>query len=105
MSMISGRLDIPPLERFDPNRTTDENLAILFEHQRRLTNAITEILRGLSGSISEPGGLRDVPQAKLPSLRVQGPPVIIRVPDAGVRPMLGFNDGTVWRKITDGPAF
>jgi hypothetical protein len=98
---VIARLDIPPLEPFDPNRSNEANLRILFEHQRRLTNAMTDILRGLSNSISEPGGLVDVPLAKLPERRAAGPPVVVRVPDAGGGPCLAFNNGTAWHKIAD----
>jgi hypothetical protein len=95
------RIDIPQLEPYDPNRTVDQNLAILFEHERRLGAVLGDFLRSASSANSAPGELQDVPMARLAQLRVAGPPVVVRVLDEANGPTLVFNDGAVWRRCQD----
>jgi hypothetical protein len=100
---VTVRIDIPQLDPYDPDRTMFENFSLLFEHQRRLSEVLGTILRSLSGSISEPGGLQDVPVAKLAELRAKGPPVVVRVPNEAGGTTLVFNDSIagVWRRVQD----
>jgi hypothetical protein len=95
------RVDIPQLDPFDPNRTVQENFALLFEHQRRLDAVLFDVLRSLSSAISAPGVIQDAPMARLAQLRVAGPPVVVRVLDEANGPTLVFNDGTNWRRCQD----
>jgi hypothetical protein len=100
---MPSKIEIPHLDRFDPDKPLQISVAELYEHQRRLDDALDQVLRGLAGSISEPGGLKTVSFGQLPKLRVNGPPVVLFCPDESGGATLLFNDPAagVWRRVQD----